>query len=587
MSETGSEPRPIRTSLPDPTTASNIQYFGGVGSEQPKSPHPETHSTDTALFDDLRRLAIDDETTTEFGSAAYVSEFRSRTAEKTANAVDDQFDDTDYAHIDRAVSAVENRQLLCIDRLVGTHPGATFCCRLYVPPSYARIAHAWAKLFEPTDGREPDFVTVQLPDEQETAIRILPDDGFTAVLGSDYTGEAKKSFLRLFMYRLKQAGGLGLHAGSKRVCVQTGSGLTASDSDPADSDCGSTDSDSDTTASSATNPTDSSGEMTTDPSSKLRTVGQLFMGLSATGKSTLTAHGCWLEEPEGAEMVQDDVCALLPDGSVAGSEGGGLYVKTIDLDAAEQPGLHAAVTDDSAVLENVGVGEGGSVDFTDDRYTRNTRAVIRRSELPSASDDIDLEGVDHLFFITRNPLMPPVAKLDPEQAAVAFMLGESIETSAGDPERAGEHIRVVGTNPFIIGPEGDEGNRFRALVESLDLECFVLNTGSIGNRDCGDTVDSSDCGDIGDSELGGSKDIGVKESVTILTELARDRVEWERDDQLGLAVPTAVPGLAIEDYRVADYVTEYERALESLRAERRAYLESFDHLDEAIINAVY
>ncbi|WP_312907716.1 phosphoenolpyruvate carboxykinase (ATP) [Natronosalvus caseinilyticus] len=546
MSETGTQPRHVRESLADPKHASNVQYYGPVRSTSVAE--PPTHRTDDDLIAGLRELAAAVETTTEFGSASYVSKFRSRSADRTKNAVDDDFGEADYAVIDRATEAVENRAMLCVDRLVGTHPEATFCCRLYVPVEYARIAHAWAMLFEPTDGRDPDFVTVQVPDADETAIRILPDDGFTAVVGSDYTGEAKKSFLRLFMHRAKRLGGLGLHAGSKRVRVARAAGDDSAESE---------------------NHLEREDGTDADADPDLETVGQLFMGLSATGKSTLTAHGCWLEAPEEAVMVQDDVCALLPDGSVAGSEGGGLYVKTHGLDADEQPGIHAAVTDESAALENVVVDEDGTVDFEDDRYTKNGRAVIRRSELPSASEDIDLEDVDQLFFITRNPLMPPVARLDDEQAAVAFMLGESIETSAGDPDRAGERIRVVGTNPFIIGPEGEEGNRLRELVASLDLECYVVNTGTVGYPDAS------------------SKDVGVTESVTILTELARGTVEWTRDEQLGLDVPANVPGMDVEAFRVADYVDDYDGELETLREERREYLESFERLDQEIVDAVY
>jgi len=91
-----------------------------------------------------------------------------------------------------------------------------------------------------------------------------------------------------------------------------------------------------------------------------------------------------------------------------------------------------------------------------------------------------------MFFITRNQLMPPIAKLTPEQAAVAFVLGESIQTSAGDPARAGEAIRVVGTNPFIVGSEGAEGNRFYDLVRENDVDAYLqrrgLSTGASGRR---------------------------------------------------------------------------------------------------------
>ncbi|ADJ15174.1 phosphoenolpyruvate carboxykinase (ATP) [Halalkalicoccus jeotgali] len=472
-------------------------------------------------FEELRAFSEPLETTTEYGSASYVSEFRSRSSDRTKNAVDDTFTEADWRLVDRALTTAETTDLVCLDRMVGRHSEHAYCCRLFVPKEYGRIALAWAKLLDPApEGREPDFYTLQLPDAEETAIRVLPEEGATVVLGSDYTGEAKKSFLRLFMYRAKQRGGLGLHAGSKRLTLETDDG-------------------------------------------ELSEVHQAFLGLSGTGKSTLTGHGCWLDSPESAVMLQDDVCALFPD-ALAGSEGGGLYIKTIGLDEAEQPALHHAVTQPKAILENVSVDADGTVDFDDGSLTTNGRAVIRRDDLPSAAPEIDCERADQVFFITRNPLMPPAARLTPEQAAVAFMLGESVETSAGDPERAGESIRVVGTNPFIVGPEGEEGNRFADLMGETDAECFVLNTGSVG-----------------------SKGIGVEDTIAILTAAARGGIEWTYDDRLGFEVPERVPGMEIREFRPEENIADYESKLAALREERREYLAGFDTLREGIREAVY
>jgi phosphoenolpyruvate carboxykinase (ATP) len=503
-------PTPVGT-LPDPAEAENVVYDPPLNR--------------------LRELSRELETTTEFGSPSYVSEFRSRCADRTlsGDAADDAFEPSDHGLVRSALEYAREHEMVCLDLRMGRHPDHAYCCRYYVPRAYSRIALALAKLFEPMEhgaDRDPDFLTVQVPEWEETAIRVLPDAGVTAVLGSDYTGEAKKSFLRLFMYRAKQGGGLGLHAGSKRVDLRTASGDTG-------------------------------------------TIGQLFLGLSATGKSTLTAHGLRLEEPERATMLQDDVVALLPDGTVAGSEGRGLYVKTIGLDPEEQPALYDAVTHESAVLENVAVAEDGSVDFDSDEHTTNGRAAILREHLPSADEEIDIDRVDQVFFITRNPTMPPVARLTPEEAAAAFMLGESIQTSAGDPSSAGEPIRVVGTNPFIIGSEGVEGNRFRDLVETLGVDCFVLNTGHLGD---------------GSAAV---RDIGVEDSVTILRELARGTVEWTEDGATGLTVPSYVPGLDAGAFAVADHVADHERKLRALREERRRYLAGFEDLDDDIEDAVY
>lgn len=47
------------------------------------------------MFAQLRKLAAVDKTTTEHGSLSYVSEYRSRAADPTANVVDDEFDGDD------------------------------------------------------------------------------------------------------------------------------------------------------------------------------------------------------------------------------------------------------------------------------------------------------------------------------------------------------------------------------------------------------------------------------------------------------------------------------------------------------------
>ena len=93
--------------------------------------------------------------------------------------------------------------------------------------------------------------------------------------------------------------------------------------------------------------------------------------------------------------------------------------------------------------------------------------------------------VDFIIFITRrHDILPPIIRLNREWAAVAFMLGESVETSAGDPTEAGKAVRVVGTNPFIVGPEEEEGNIFLDILKNHpDIQCFILNTGHVGGMD--------------------------------------------------------------------------------------------------------
>ncbi|MDY6770494.1 MAG: phosphoenolpyruvate carboxykinase [Candidatus Nanohaloarchaea archaeon] len=471
---------------------------------------------------------------TEYGSPSYISEYKSRSSDHTRTTVDHDIDDSAMDELwDDVGQALDDEEMVCVDVRVGEDSANAAVGRYFVPKDQARIALSLTNLMEPVEADDPDFYTVQLPDRDELEIVADPETGTTVVSGSDYTGEAKKSFLRQFMYDAKQQGGLGVHAGAKRVTIEDG------------------------------------GE--------LREVGQVYQGLSGTGKSTLTGHGFWLDEPESAEMIGDDVGALMPteDGlAFNGSEGRGLYIKTNGLDD-EQPELYDAATSTDAVLENVAV-EDGEVDFDaeelpDGSRTSNGRAVVLRDDLASASEDINMGSVDQYFFITRNPYMAPITRLDDEQAAATFMLGESVETGAADPDSRGEAVRVVGVNPFIMGSRGAEGNRFHELIADDDVETYLLNTGTVAGRD-----------------------IGVTETVSILEAVTRGEVSWQEETyedpdggEVSLEVPDEVPGLDVDEFLPEQRLDDFEEERQQLLAERRAYLERFDDLDEAIVNAVY
>ncbi|GAI50389.1 unnamed protein product, partial [marine sediment metagenome] len=208
----------------------------------------------------------------------------------------------------------------------------------------------------------------------------------------------------------------------------------------------------------------------------------ILFGLSGTGKTTLSCHSHWLHAPERVIIRQDDVVILRFDGSAIGTEES-FYMKTEGLEPSTQPLLYAAAISPRAILENVRVEpETGRVDFFDTMLTSNGRAMVKRRDIAFTDNEIDLEKVDFVIFITRHhDILPPIVRLTPEWGAVAFMLGESVETSAGDPAEAGKPRRVVGTNPFIMGSEEEEGNSFLSILRNNpDVQCFLLNTGSVG-----------------------------------------------------------------------------------------------------------
>jgi phosphoenolpyruvate carboxykinase (ATP) len=383
-------------------------------------------------------------------------------------------------------------------------------------------------LFPSDSSKEPDFISIYVPDWPERLIFLDVDQGYTYILGADYPGEAKKSMLRQAMYWIKRRGGLGLHAGSKVLRV-------------------------------------------IGPDGELRDVGFLLFGLSGTGKTTLTLHDHGLREPERAIIKQDDVVLMTADGKAYGTEDG-FYIKTEGLEPS-QTVLWGAATHPTAVYENIKLDENGNVDFLDTSITSNGRGVVLRKYIKGTGEGIDLEKANKIVFITRrNDVVPVCARLNAEQAAAYFMLGESIETSAGDPTKAGQAKREVGTNPFIVGPEAEEGNRLLEILrKNPDMHAYILNTGSIGASD----------------GFPGVK-VSIKVSTEIMKQIAKERIEWERDPDWGYEMPTNVPGIDLAKCSPRTYYApeKYRELVDKLRAERRAWLAQFPGLDPVIPRAI-
>jgi len=268
---------------------------------------------------------------------------------------------------------------------------------------------------------------------------------------------------------------------------------------------------------------------------------------------------------------QDDVVILRSDGSAVGTEES-FYLKTDGLEPGSQPLLYAAAISPRAILENVWVEpETGKVDFFNSTLTANGRAMVKRRDIAFTDHEIDLEKIHCMVFITRRQdIVPPVVRLTPEWAAAAFMLGESVETSAGDPTQAGKSLRVVGTNPFIVGSEEEEGKIFLSILRNNpDIQCFMLNTGKVGGADRGQKVT-------------------VVDSVKIVEKLARGEIVWKKDEFWGYEVPVHIPGVDLNRFDLSNFYTDEQVAelSKELKQERLEWLSDFEHLNRDIIKAL-
>jgi phosphoenolpyruvate carboxykinase (ATP) len=440
-----------------------------------------------------------------------------------------------------------------VKRFMGQNRHFVPQCKLYVSvhrKDAIRLPCFFSEaLYESAQGAGPDLSLVFVPEWLETNRQILvfPREGITYVLGTDYYGETKKGFLRMAMWQAKQQNMLGLHAGTKLLIAK-------------------------------------------DKNGKPRRYGMILFGLTATGKTTHSCHDHGLTaKGESAKVLQDDVVFLCKDGTAYGTEKG-YYVKTEGLDPDAQPALYRACTGPNALLENVMVDFEGNVHFDEDCLTGNGRALVRRDDLgrdviargidlPPLSD---LDGVIIAFITRRNTVVPIASKLTPEQAAGAFMLGESIESSGSDPRKAGQSVRVVGTNPFLIGEEAEEGNWFYDFVKRCEdkVQCFLLNTGGIGEIRV-----------VGKDGIPlvkqGVTRVQIGEMASIIRGIARGTIEWADHPLWKTEVPKKVEGMDISRFDLSKFYLKrtIERYSTELKTERMEYLERFPTLDPAIVKS--
>jgi len=337
----------------------------------------------------------------------------------------------------------------------GEDPDFTFNCYLMVTTKNRanhHITYMWGKMcraVDPAEGAE-NLYMLMVPDVHTGnfgRFYCFPKQNVTIGIGSDYMGEAKKGMLRMAMYEAKGKGILGIHAGTKIVRALN----------------------------------QSSGE--------LKYYGVAIFGNSGTGKTTNVGHTHYLDmKGEQVLVVQDDFSGLrLKDGRILGTEQA-MFLKT-DLDGDDVL-LRSATESAEFLSQNLYIDCEGEVRYLEEDLCANGRGVLPLRALPRERryESIDLpplEELDNLFIIIntrRNTVVPILQELTPEQCAAYFMLGESIETAAGDPTKAGQSTRVVGMNEFIIGDPTQEGNIFYEYLKRYEskVRCFLMNSGGVG-----------------------------------------------------------------------------------------------------------
>ena len=491
----------------------------------------------------LRELAekMPNSQITEFGNLVVKARVDARSTRSTfvvgdsTNATKQTVTRDEYRRIAADQDAyLRTVDVVVVDGYIGSHPEFRTRARLIMESANANVAGMQKQLYYPADEGYapatwvPDTTVIYTPNlpapgyPDDRVIAVDLNDNITRVLNSDYFGESKKGGLRMWNNIVYNRGGLALHAGCKVIPVQD------------------------------------------------RPTAVLIVGLSGTGKTTTT-----FTTQRSSKPAQDDFIALMPGGKVYTTENG-CFAKTFGLDPRYEPLIHHATTQPDAYLENVSVDAAGKVDFFDTSYTKNGRTTWPFSYVDPWPGN-EVPPAEFLLILNKNEnIVPGVARLDRAQAAAYFMLGETTGTSAGGKDEEGKFLRVPGTNPFFPRDMADMGNRMLELLDSHELNVYVLNTGRVGGKD---------------EEQ--SKKVTIPYSSAIVEAIVSGTIEWVTDQDFGYEVAASLPGVDDPEilqprrlYERQGRLEEYNAMVARLKSERREYLASFPGLDDSILKSI-
>lgn len=302
---------------------------------------------------------------------------------------------------------------------------------------------AWHSLFartllinKPDVAHTPEFTIIDFPgfradparDGTRTETFILLDFSQRLVLigGTSYAGEIKKSVFTILNYLLPLDGVMSMHC-SANV-----------------------------------------GEREDDVA--------IFFGLSGTGKTTLSA------DPE-RRLIGDDEHGW-SDHGVFNYEGG-CYAKVIRLNPEAEPDIYRTTRTFGTVLENVVFDEETrALDLDNASKTENTRAAYPLTSIPN----IVAEGVaghpKNIIMLTADAfgVLPPVARLTPEQAMYHFLSGYTAKvagTEKGVKEPEATFSTCFGA-PFMVLHPGVYADLLGKRIAEHKSACWLVNTGWSG-----------------------------------------------------------------------------------------------------------
>ena len=268
----------------------------------------------------------------------------------------------------------------------------------------------------------------------------------------------------------------------------------------------------------------------------------IFFGLSGTGKTTLSTD-------PNRPLIGDDEHGW-SDNGVFNFEGG-CYAKLINLDPVEEPDIYGAIRK-GALVENVVYDETKQeIDFSDGSKTQNTRVSYPISHIENSLSNKGKKSIaghpEKIIFLTCDAygVLPPVAKLNPNQAMYHFISGYTAKiagTELGINKPVATFSPCFG-GPFLTLHPLKYAELLKKKIEQFQTKIYMVNTGWVGNN-----------------ASSGSKRFSLPKTRLIINAILNSDIEssdFTKDIYFGFKIPKKlegiesnllVPSIAWDDY---------------------------------------
>ncbi|NOT63679.1 MAG: phosphoenolpyruvate carboxykinase [Acidobacteria bacterium] len=254
----------------------------------------------------------------------------------------------------------------------------------------------------------------------------------------------------------------------------------------------------------------------------------IFFGLSGTGKTTLSA------DPE-RRLIGDDEHGW-SDTGVFNFEGG-CYAKVINLSPEAEPDIYACTRRFGTVLENVVMDQTTRrLDLDSNALTENTRAAYPISYIPNYEPSGQGGHPSNIIMLTADAfgVLPPIAKLTPEQAMYHFISGYTAKVAGTEKGLGKEPSATFSTcfgAPFMVHHPGVYAELLRERIAKHNATCWLVNTGWSG-------------GPYGEGQR--MKIAYTRAMVRAALDGSLNQVATEADPIFGVHVPVSCPGVPNE-----------------------------------------